>query len=143
MPEGEAQVVVEFVKTVKYFTVVFKNWDGTVLKTEQVEEGKAATAPENPSRAADEDYTYSFKGWDKEFASVTENLEITAEFEATPIVRHTVVFVFNNGQANEELVVLDGVVLEEPEMPERVGYELHEMVYRRRTHRRIRIRHRS
>lgn len=123
MPEGEAQVVVEFVKTVKYFTVVFKNWDGTVLKTEQVEEGKAATAPENPSRAADEDYTYSFKGWDKEFASVTENLEITAEFEATPIVRHTVVFVFNNGQANEELVVLDGVVLEEPEMPERVGYD--------------------
>ncbi len=55
-----------------YYTVTFKDGD-TVLKTEQVESGKAATAPANPVKAG-----YVFKGWDKAFASVTSNLTVNA-----------------------------------------------------------------
>ena len=39
-----------------YYTVTFKDWDGTILKSEQVEEGQSATAPANPTR---DGYTFS------------------------------------------------------------------------------------
>ena len=56
-------------------TVTFKNWDGSVLKTETVAHGSAATAPSVPKRTH-----YLFSGWDKTFDSVTTNLEVTATF---------------------------------------------------------------
>lgn len=40
----------------KTYSVVFKDYDGTVLKTQNVESGKSATAPANPSR---EGYAFS------------------------------------------------------------------------------------
>ena len=55
------------------YTVVFKDYDGTVLKTEIVEDGKSATAPEAPVRNG-----YSFAGWDKQFESVKSDLIVTA-----------------------------------------------------------------
>lgn len=61
---------------VNYYTVRFLDWDGTVLKTQQVEEGKAATAPADPVREG-----YTFIGWDKDFSSITENTEVTALYE--------------------------------------------------------------
>ena len=58
------------------YTVIFRDYDGTVLKTETVEEGKAATAPANPSREG-----YRFTGWDKTFSNITSNLVVTAMYE--------------------------------------------------------------
>ncbi len=58
------------------YTVIFRDYDGTVLKTETVEEGKAATAPAAPSRDG-----YEFIGWDKAFDRVTGNLVVTAVYE--------------------------------------------------------------
>jgi|GEM_PF-2422317 len=55
------------------FTVIFKDWDGTVLKSEEVEPGTAATAPADPTREG-----YTFVGWDAEFTNVTSYLTITA-----------------------------------------------------------------
>ena len=57
------------------FSVVFKDHDGTVLKTETVASGAAATAPADPSRAG-----YLFTGWDKVFNAVTDNLTVTATY---------------------------------------------------------------
>ena len=59
-----------------YYTVTFKDWDGTVLKTEMVEEGHAATAPANPTRPG-----YTFTGWDVDFSNVTSDLVVTAQYE--------------------------------------------------------------
>ena len=68
-----------------YYTVVFKNWNGEVLPVvvdgqtkyvQEVAEGEAAVAPAtNPSRPPLE-----FKGWDHDFSSVTQNLEIRPIF---------------------------------------------------------------
>ncbi len=58
------------------YTVTFKDYDGTVLKTEQVEEGQAATAPANPTRSDG----FVFSGWDKTFNNVTSNLEVIAQY---------------------------------------------------------------
>ncbi|MBR4563722.1 MAG: leucine-rich repeat protein [Paludibacteraceae bacterium] len=57
-------------------TVTFVDYDGAELKKEVVEEGKSATAPEDPSRDG-----YTFTGWDKEFANVTSDLTVTAQYE--------------------------------------------------------------
>ena len=58
------------------YIVTFVDWDGTILKTEQVDEGKSATAPANPTREG-----YTFMGWDNSYANVTSDLLITALYE--------------------------------------------------------------
>ena len=63
-------------KIVKY-TVTFVDWDGTELKKEDVEYGKAATAPADPTRAG-----YRFTGWDKAFDHIIADLTVTAQYEA-------------------------------------------------------------
>ena len=62
-------------ETVTY-TVQFTDFDGTILKTQVVEEGSAASAPADPSREG-----YEFIGWDKAFDNVTSNLTVTALYE--------------------------------------------------------------
>jgi hypothetical protein len=57
----------------KTFTVIFKNYDGSVLKTEVVEYGKKPTPPEVDQREG-----YVFTGWDSEFTGVTGDMVIMA-----------------------------------------------------------------
>ena len=62
------------------YTVTFKDYDGTVLKTqENVEHGSSAVAPSNPTREG-----YTFTCWDKVFDNVTGNLEVIATYESIP-----------------------------------------------------------
>lgn len=61
---------------IRTFTVRFLGADGEELKSETVEWGKAATAPEPP--AAPEGSL--FAGWDKDFGRVTEDLTVTATY---------------------------------------------------------------
>ena len=55
------------------YTVTFKDWDGTVLKTQQVSYGGYATPPANPTRPG-----YTFTGWDRSYSYITANTVITA-----------------------------------------------------------------
>lgn len=56
------------------FTVKFYS-DGKLLKTEEVDYGKSATAPNNPFKSG-----MKFDGWDKDFNNITSNLEVNALF---------------------------------------------------------------
>lgn len=48
------------------YEVKFVNYDNALLQTVSVEEGKAAVYTEaTPTRPADDQYTYTSKGWDK------------------------------------------------------------------------------
>ncbi len=76
------------------YTVTFKNWDGTVLSTQTVEEGKAATAPSAPTKASTAQYVYTFSGWDVDFSAVTSDLTVTAQFTESAR-KYTVKFVSN------------------------------------------------
>ena len=61
------------------YTVRFVDYDGTVLKTQPVEKGQAATAPVAPTRDG-----YNFIGWDRDFGNVTSDLTVTALYEEIP-----------------------------------------------------------
>ena len=58
------------------YTVTFKDWDGSVLKTEQVAYNTGATAPTEPSREG-----YHFTGWSAAFDKVKGDMEVTALYE--------------------------------------------------------------
>ena len=57
------------------YTVTFVDYDGTILSSDKVHYGTAATAPEDPSRDG-----YNFAGWDKDYSNVTDDLTVTAQY---------------------------------------------------------------
>ncbi|MDZ7791397.1 MAG: cadherin-like domain-containing protein [Xanthomonadales bacterium] len=58
------------------WTVTFMDHDSTILDTQTVNDGDAATAPPDPTREG-----YTFTGWDSDFSNVTSDLEVTAQYE--------------------------------------------------------------
>lgn len=58
------------------YTVTFKDYDGTILETQKVEEGKDAKHPNHPTR----DGHYLFAGWDGDYKSVMNDLTLTATY---------------------------------------------------------------
>ena len=79
---------------VKTYTVTWKNWNGTVLETDTDVEYNSDPRYDgkNPTRAADAQYTYTFKGWDKPLEKVTKDVTYTAVYEET-INKYTVTWV--------------------------------------------------
>lgn len=67
------------------YTVTFRDWDGTVLKSEEVAEGGAATAPADPTRTG-----YTFAGWDVGFGVVTSDLTVTATYTYDGVAWETI-----------------------------------------------------
>jgi hypothetical protein len=91
---GDVTVTSEFTATQRYYIVTFYGYDTTlVLKSQKVEYGTSATAPEAPvpvhSNVA---YEYYFVKWDKDFNSVTSNLTVNAVYSSR-IKTFTVTFV--------------------------------------------------
>ena len=70
-------VTATYTQNIRTYTVTFKDYDGTVLKTvNNLTSGQSATAPADPIRNG-----YTFKKWDKAFDNVTSNLTVNAVYE--------------------------------------------------------------
>lgn len=57
------------------YNVIFKDYNGSVIKEEYVKSGKAANEPNLPQREG-----YIFSKWDKSFDNITGNMIVTAEY---------------------------------------------------------------
>lgn len=80
---GTATYNAKFNSEVRSYTVVWKDYDGDVIRTdENVEYGSMPVAPSDPSRDADAQYTYSFNGWDKAISAVHGNQEYVATYSS-------------------------------------------------------------
>ena len=67
------------------YTIVFKNWDGSVLQSMQVEEGQIPQyTGATPTKPDDAQYTYTFSGWTPQIVAATADATYTATFTATP-----------------------------------------------------------
>ena len=95
--------------------------DGKVVSTVEVEEGKSATAPANPTKEG-----YEFVGWDKEFTNVKENLEVNAKFkekeQEVVVNKYTVKFLVD-GKVVDSQEVEEGKSATKPADPKKDGYE--------------------
>jgi len=100
--------------TINSYTVTFKDWDGTVLKTQTVKYEKAATAPDDPERTG-----YTFTGWNQDFDEITYNMTVRAQYT---INTYTVAFNTSGGSSVSSQNVKYGGSAAQPEAPEKDGY---------------------
>ena len=62
-------------------TVMFVDYDGSVLSQAQYAYGETVVPPEDPSRPTDDSASYVFLGWDKEVVPCEGNTTYTARYE--------------------------------------------------------------
>ena len=99
----------------KTFNVTFVDYDGKEIAKQEVEKGKSATAPANPTREH-----YTFTGWDIKFDNVTSDLTVKAQYK---INTYTVTFIGFNGVELSKQTVNSGEAATAPEAPAIETYE--------------------
>ena len=73
-------------------TYIFKDYDGTVLKTGKVDEWETPTPPADPTREATAQYTYTFAWWNPTVWPITKKTTYTATYTST-VNQYTITFV--------------------------------------------------
>ena len=88
----------EFIWTVEDWieaAYVFKDWDGTVLKSGKVKDWETPVAPTDPTREATVQYTYTFAWWNPTVWPITKSTEYVATYTAT-VNNYTVTIAVND-----------------------------------------------
>ena len=63
------------------YTVIFIDWNKDLIKSSLYHYGDIPLVPEVPSRPADSNYIYTFKGWDQDIMPVSEDVVYQAIYE--------------------------------------------------------------
>ena len=110
----QSNTIIQATYTYIKYEVVFKDYDGTTLETQMVEYSSGAVAPADPTRTG-----YTFTGWDKDFSYITDELEVTAQYN---INKYEVVFKDHDGTelSKQEVEYLGAASA--PADPTRTGY---------------------
>ncbi len=106
-------------QTVNEYTIKFVNDDGTVLQQGKVEEGEMPVyTGVTPTKAATEDYSYTFAKWVPDIVAATADATYTASYDATQL-RFTVTFDSNGGSPVDPQKVARGQTATRPADPTR------------------------
>ena len=98
--------------TINSYTVTFKDWDGTPLKTEVVDYGDDATPPADPTRTG-----CTFIGWSPSSMTITNDTIFTAQYS------YTVTFLdANGGTFSTQSVQYGGYATAPGTNPTKTGY---------------------
>lgn len=116
------------------FTITWKNWDGTIIETTDIDGNPTTkysvtygTMAEflgtNPTREPDIDYTYDFTGWSPALGPVTSDVTYTATYEPKPR-KYTIIFQQEGGvEIERQFLTLNEVPVCE-NTPTKVGHTL-------------------
>ena len=124
---GDVTYTATYSSTVNKYTVRFVDEDGTELQSGELEYGKTPVySGEDPIKEADEDHSYTFKGWTPELTAVAGDTTYTAAYEAVP--KGILTFDLGEGSLNGQTGTLIikayvGDVITIPAGPLREGYE--------------------
>lgn len=78
---GDVTYTATYEETLNSYKVIFKDEDGAVLDTKTVDYGIVPTYTKaEPTKEANDQYTYRFNGWDKELSAVTGDVTYTAKY---------------------------------------------------------------
>ena len=82
--DGDITYTAVFDGDVNEYTITWKDWDGKILKTEQVAYGDMPSYTWTiPTKTATDQYTYTFNGsWSPAIQTVSENATYTAQFNS-------------------------------------------------------------
>lgn len=104
------------------YTVTFRDWDGTELSKGTYHYGDTIIAPTDPTRAADNTYSYVFTDWDTELTCIGD-MVITAEYEPT-YIEYTVVFKDWDGTELSKDIYHYGDAVSVPDNPQRAADDI-------------------
>ena len=121
----------------KKFTITWKNWDGTEIKSydytdpenpQEIEYNvtygtMAEFLGTNPTRESSVDYTYNFTGWSPALGKVTSNVTYTATYETQPRM-YTIIFCQEGGAEIERQFLTHNEMPACENTPTRIGYTL-------------------
>ena len=119
---------------VNKYIVSFDSKGGTLVASQEIDEGGKATRPANPSKASTAEYDYTFAGWYKDqaltqefnFNTETINSAITLYAKWNEIAKggqgqqettYNVTFVSNGGTAVDRQQIVEGQTATEPTAP--------------------------
>ena len=80
---GNATYRATFTATKNKYLITFRNDDGTVLKSEEVEYGMLPIAPATPTKESTAQYNYEFAGWTPSVTLVSQAATYTATYNAS------------------------------------------------------------
>ncbi len=112
---------------IQKFTVTFKDGD-TVLEEQQVEYGKDAQPPRNPSRPPEEWGNWQFDGWEGDFRHITEDVAVQAKFRQE-WNEYKVIFYDAEGNEFSVQTVPYGKGAETPEIPQKASDVQYDYVF--------------
>ncbi len=95
---GNQSYTAQYEATLNQYEIIFLNWDGEVLQSTMVDYGAMPEYfGEIPTKPEDEQYVYTFSGWEPEITIVVAYAEYTAQYDATD----KVTTVIENTQSDE------------------------------------------
>ncbi len=98
---GDVTYTATYTTDTNSYEIKWVDYDGSELKAEVLEYGSMPSAPGDPYREADDQYSYSFAGWKPAVTSVTEAATYTAVYDAE-LRSYTIRFVDEDGNTLDE-----------------------------------------
>ena len=116
------KITIEY-EAVTTYTVTWKNWDNTTIKTDTVEEGSTPSySGSNPTRASTDQYSYAFTGWSPTPAAIYADATYTAQFSQT-VRQYDVTFnLLGHGSAIAKQTIDYGGKVTKPSDPSETGW---------------------